>query len=183
MMEIILVSIGLVFALGTLATILWSIVCPSQRIWPPESYTLATPVLVWVPTFTIFGVLLVLGVMEWGTIALPNWMRFGLGIPLIVIGNIVVWSEVAHFGIAQTGGAKGTLRIDGMYRYSRNPQYVADIAIVSGWILLCASAWVAVVGIAGLAALIAAPFAEEPWLKEQYGHEYEDYLARVRRFF
>lgn len=58
--------------------------------------------------------------MEWGTIALPNWMRFGLGIPLIVIGNIVVWSEVAHFGIAQTGGAKGTLRSGGMYRYSRN---------------------------------------------------------------
>lgn len=181
-MEIVLASIGLVFALGTLTAILWSIAHPSRRIWPPKRYTKVTPVLVWVPTLTIFGILVVLGVMEWGTIALPNGLRFGLGIALIAIGNLVVWLEVAHFGMAQTGGAKGSLRTEGMYRYSRNPQYLADIAMVVGWICLSASLLVGVVGLAGVVVLLAAPFAEEPWLKEQYGSEFQGYMKRVRRF-
>ena len=109
-MEIILASTGLVFVLGIQTAILWSIADPSRRIWPPKRYTKVTPVLVWVPTLTIFGILVALGVMEWGTIALPNGLRFGLGIASIVIGNLVVWLEVAHFGMAQTGGAKASLR-------------------------------------------------------------------------
>ena len=120
--------------------------------------------------------------MNWGSLPIPTWLRYGAGIPLIVAGNIIVWSEVAHFGIAQTGGAKGSLRTGGMYRYSRNPQYVADIAMIVGWIVLCASFGVALIGIAGIAVLTAAPFAEEPWLKENYGSAFEDYKATVRRF-
>lgn len=181
-MQIVLGCLGLAFAAATFLAMLWSIAYPERRLWPPKRYTMFTPFLVWVPTFTIFGVLFLLGILEWRTVALPNWCRFGLGLPLIVIGNVVVWSEVTHFGMRQTGGAKGSLRIEGMYRFSRNPQYMADIAIVSGWIMFSASAWVAVLGFAGIAVLIAAPFAEEPWLKEQYGLEYEDYMSKVRRF-
>ena len=33
-----------------------------------------------------------------------------------------------------------------------------------------------------IAVLIAAPFSEEPWLKDQYGTKFEDYSTRVRRF-
>lgn len=117
-----------------------------------------------------------------GGLEIPSWLRFGFGLPLILIGNIVVWMEVSHFGVPQTGGAKGTLRTEGMYRYSRNPQYMADIGIVSGWMILSAAPWAIVVGLAGIAVLIAAPFSEEPWLKDQYGTAFEDYSTRVRRF-
>ena len=178
----ILVFIGLMIAAATFAAMLWSIAYPARRLWPPKRYTMATPILVWVPTFTLFGILIVLGVIEWGSRPIPTWLRFGVGVPLIVAGNVVVWSEAAQFGIAQTGGAKGSLRTSGMYRYSRNPQYVADIAMIFGWIVLCASAGAALVGFAGIAVLIAAPFAEEPWLKEQYGPPFENYKATVRRF-
>jgi len=181
-METVLIVIGLVIAAGTLAAIVWSILYPERRLWPPKQYTKATPALVWVPTFTLFGILIVLGLMNWGSLPIPTWLRFGVGIPLIFAGNLIVWLEAAQFGIAQTGGAKGSLRTGGMYRYSRNPQYVADIAIIIGWIVLCASSGAAIVGIAGIAVLIAAPFAEEPWLKEQYGSAFEDYRAKVRRF-
>lgn len=182
MMQAVLIVVGLVIATGTLAAILWSIAYPERGLWPPKRYTKATPVLVWVPTFALFGILIVLGVMNWGSLPIPTWLRFGVGIPLIVAGNVIVWSEVAQFGIAQTGGAKGSLRTGGMYRYSRNPQYVADIAMIIGWILLCASSGAALVGFAGIAVLIAAPFAEEPWLKEQYCSQFENYRATVRRF-
>ena len=156
MMQAVLIVVGLVIAAGTLAAILWSIAYPERRVWPPKRYRKATPVLVWVPTFTLCGILIVLGFMNWASLPIPTWLRFGVGIPLIVAGNVVVWSEVAQFGIAQTGGAKGSLRTGGMYRYARNPQYVADIAMIIGWIVLCASSGAALVGIAGIAVLIAA---------------------------
>jgi protein-S-isoprenylcysteine O-methyltransferase Ste14 len=109
-------------------------------------------------------------------------LRFGVGLPLILIGNVVVWMEVSHFGVPQTGGAKGTLRTEGMYRYSRNPQYIADIGIVIGWMILSAAPWAMVVGLAGIVVLIAAPFSEEPWLKDKYGSAFDNYSPRVRRF-
>lgn len=181
-MQSLLIILGLGVAAMTLAAILWSIAFPARTIWPPKRYTAVTPLLVWVPTFTLFGVLLLLGVWGWADLAIPSWLRFGVGLPLILIGNVVVWMEVSHFGMSQTGGAKGTLRTEGMYRYSRNPQYMADIGIVSGWIILSAAPWAMVVGLAGIAVLIAAPFSEEPWLREQYGDAFEDYSTRVRRF-
>ncbi|WP_417248133.1 methyltransferase family protein [Celeribacter sp.] len=182
MMELLLVYLGLGIVVATLGSILWSIAYPERRIWPPQRYTAITPILVWLPTFSLFGILLVLGVSSWGNLALPSWLRFGFGIPLIVIGNIVVWSEVAHFGVPQTGGAKGTLRTAGMYRYSRNPQYMADIAIVGGWMMLAAAPSALIVGTASILILISAPFAEEPWLKKQYGSDFEEYMASTRRF-
>lgn len=177
-----LVFLGLGIAAATLGSILWSIAHPERRIWPPQQYSAITPILVWVPTFSLFGTLIVLGVLGWGDLAFPNWLRFGLGLLLIVIGNVIVWSEVAHFGVSQTGGAKGTLRTAGMYRYSRNPQYMADIAIVGGWIILASAPFVLIVGAVAILVLIAAPFAEESWLIEQYGSEFEAYRASTRRF-
>ncbi len=88
------------------AAMLWSIAYPGRRLWPPKRYTMTTPILVWVQTFALFGILIGLGVMEWGNLPIPNWLRFGVGVPLIGAGNVVVWLEVAQFGVAQTRGAK-----------------------------------------------------------------------------
>ncbi len=180
-MELALVILGLAIATGALSVILWSIVFPAQRLWPPKHYTALTPFIVWLPTFTLFGILVVLGLLGWND-ALPAWFKFGIGVPLIAIGNVAVWFEVMHFGMAQTGGAKGVLRTEGLYRFSRNPQYIADISMIIGWIILTSAPWVLVVGIVGIMALIAAPFAEEPWLRNQYGSEFVNYASKVRRF-
>lgn len=182
MMETVLTIVGLGIALSTLAAILWSIARPSQRLWPPIRYTPLTPILVWIPTFVLFGALVALGVLGWGELPIPQWFRFGAGIPLILIGNIVVWSAVAGFGIHKTGGAVGTLQTGGFYRFSRNPQYVADIGMVLGWMILTAAPLVVLVGFAAIIVLVVAPFSEEPWLRSQYGSDFEKYAARVRRY-
>ena len=98
-----LIMLGLGIASATLAAILWSIAFPDKRIWPPRQYTTLTPFLVWVPTFTLFGALILLGVLGWGELEIPSGVRFGVGLPLILIGNLVVWMEVSHFGVPQTG--------------------------------------------------------------------------------
>ena len=83
-MEACLTLLGLGIAAGTLATILWSIASPSQRLWPPDEYTIRTPFLVRIPTFTLFSVLVLLGILEWASLPLPDWMRFWIGVPLIL---------------------------------------------------------------------------------------------------
>jgi protein-S-isoprenylcysteine O-methyltransferase Ste14 len=82
-----------------------------------------------------------------------------------------------------TSGAKAELVTTGLYRYSRNPQYVADMAILVGFVLVT-SAWFAIpVAAAGVLALAVAPFAEEPWLKQSYGEDFETYRSSTRRYF
>ncbi|WP_299140238.1 isoprenylcysteine carboxylmethyltransferase family protein [uncultured Tateyamaria sp.] len=182
MMVVLLTSIGIVIAFGTLAAMVWSIVYPERRLWPPNEYTALTPILVWVPTFTLFGTMIGVGVMEWGSWSIPAAIRYGLGGALIALGNLGVWSEVMKFGVDQTGGASGVLRTGGLYRYSRNPQYVSDMMIVLGWMLMSASPSAFVIGLVSVSVLIVAPFAEEPWLRRTYGERYADYATKVRRF-
>jgi len=181
-METVLTVPGVTIAGVTIAVLLWSTARPDRRIWPPQSYGRWTPVFVWVPTFALFGVIVVLGYLQWGEMELPVSLRYGFGLPIVVLANFAVWYEVAKFGIDQTGGAEGTLKTDGLYRYSRNPQYVADAAMIVGWLILSASPSAVPVGVAAIFALLIAPFAEEPWLKERYGVGYLDYMARIRRF-
>ncbi len=181
-MTFLITLIGFLIAGVSLAALVWSVAYPAKRIWPPNTYSTWTPVVVWVPTFALFGTLIALGVIGWGQMPIPNWVRFGLGIPIIVFSNIVVWNEVRRFGIAQTGGAEGTLKADGLYRYSRNPQYVADACMIFGWLILSASPSVLVVGILAISVLMIAPLAEEPWLRERFGREFDDYCARTRRY-
>ena len=155
---------------------------PKRRIWPPQSYEPITPIIVWGVTYTFFGAIIALGILGWGQTAITDPLRFVLGPTLIVLGNVAVWSEVIKFGIPQTGGAVGSLKVSGLYSFSRNPQYIADIAILTGWALLSASiiAFPAIVG--GILVLLAAPLAEEPWLEEQYGQSFLDYKSKVRRY-
>jgi protein-S-isoprenylcysteine O-methyltransferase Ste14 len=54
--------------------------------------------------------------------------------------------------------------------------------MVIGWMLLTAAPLVVLVGSAAVLVLLAAPFAEEPWLRARYGADFEEYVSRVRRF-
>ena len=71
----------------------------------------------------------------------------------------------------------------GLYRFARNPMYVAGIIALFGWILWSPSL-----------SLIVAPFLffsavhlfvtlyEEPTLKKKFGAAYEEYVKRVPRW-
>jgi protein-S-isoprenylcysteine O-methyltransferase Ste14 len=40
-----------------------------------------------------------------------------------------------------------------------------------------------ILSLLGVFCFWTAPFAEEPWLRRQYGGEYEEYCREVPRFF
>ena len=182
-MIVFLMTVALAIGGVTLAAVMWSIVRPNHRIWPPKAFSPAMAIMCWGGTLAFFGAVIGLGILGWGGISLPNWLRYGVGPVLIVAGNAGVWFEVAGFGVDQTMGAEGELKTGGLYRYSRNPQYVCDIAILVGFGLLSASALALPAILVGITVLIAFPFAEESWLEERYGAAYFNYRSIVRRFF
>jgi protein-S-isoprenylcysteine O-methyltransferase Ste14 len=76
-----------------------------------------------------------------------------------------------------------TLVISGLYRYVRNPMYVAVVAIVVGQALIFSSLSLLI-----YAAVVWTSFHlfvllyEEPALRRRYGHAYDAYQSRVPRW-
>ena len=71
----------------------------------------------------------------------------------------------------------------GLYRFVRNPMYVAGIIVLSGWILWSPSLPLIVATFLFFtAAHLFVIFYEEPTLKKKFGAAYEDYLKRVPRW-
>lgn len=178
----VLICLGLVGAAIAIGAILWSIVHPASRIWPPVRYSHETTLIVWGTTILLIVSIFGLGVIGWGQWEIPNTVRFGIGTTLTVLGNVGVWYEVSRFGFKQTSGAVGTLKTTGLYRYSRNPQYVCDIVLLLGWAVLFASFVALPVILATIIVLLIAPLSEEIWMEEHFGEAYLKYKARVRRY-
>jgi protein-S-isoprenylcysteine O-methyltransferase Ste14 len=76
------------------------------------------------------------------------------------------------------------LVVRGLYKYVRNPMYVGVITAIIGWVILYHS-W----RLARLAIFMCISFElfiifyEEPHLRKIFGAEYEEYCARVGRWF
>lgn len=76
-----------------------------------------------------------------------------------------------------------TIITDGVYKYSRNPIYVA-MAVVYAGIAIVAGSWLALLFLP-LCLLFIRYYViarEEAYLEEKFGKEYLDYKARVRRW-
>ncbi len=177
-----LLAIGLLAAASLIAMLLWSIAFPAKRLWPPVVSTRANRIGVWVLSLLVFASALALAVVDWNQWDWPGSLRWGIGLPMILIGNLVAWRGAARFGMKATSGAPGALVTDGIYRYSRNPQYLADIGIFIGAAILAASPLVALVAAGGIAVLMIAPPAEEPWLEAIHGDAWLAYRHRTRRY-
>lgn len=123
-----------------------------------------------------------IGILDWNSLTINPWLRYPVGILLMLFGFILAMWGVWTLGIHASQGLDGGLVREGPYQFTRNPQYVGDIAIIIGYIFLSNSNMVLIVGILGILWFILAPFAEEPWLRNQLGDEYDKYLTEVPRF-
>jgi protein-S-isoprenylcysteine O-methyltransferase Ste14 len=177
--------VHLAFAVGVLAGgahlagILVSITT-DHRYWPPGERDWR-----FYATWTLSNVLnvaiLAVAALDWGSLGLPLPARVA-GAVLFVGGYAVAIQGGRDLGFEQTLGLAGDLQADGLYRYSRHPQYVGYVVATVGGMLIPASTWA--VPLLGIYLLwwLALPLAEEPWLLEQFGEDYERYRERVPRF-
>ncbi|WP_207587416.1 methyltransferase [Halomontanus rarus] len=147
---------------------------PGERDWEFYAH--------WGISHLLNVVLAALAYLDWNSLGLPRVPTLVAGAVLFVGGFAVALAAGYDLGVEETKGLSGELRTGGWYRYSRNPQYVGYIVATVGFALLANSTLVAVVCALFLGWWLALPFAEEPWLREEYGEAYERYAERVPRF-
>jgi protein-S-isoprenylcysteine O-methyltransferase Ste14 len=111
-----------------------------------------------------------------------------LGALLIAAGLPVLLDSFARFALQGLGTPAPVapprhLVVTGLYRYVRNPMYVAVSSLIFGQGLLFGSVRVLEYGMAvWLGFHLFVLLYEEPTLRAKFGDEYQDFCANVRRW-
>lgn len=180
-MEYLSFAVGALSGSALVAAMAVTIVSDSYRFWPPGDDAHKFRVYR-ACSLTFVLSLVVTGYLDWNAGPLPWPTSAVVGGVLIVVGMVVAREGGVDLGVAETRGQAGELQTGGLYRYSRNPQTVGYSVVFVGAALLSNSMLVATLVVIGVAWLFLAVLAEEPWLREQYGEDYDDYCREVPRF-
>lgn len=133
------------------------------------------------------GVVAFLVPVVWATFARLH-LHWPFGLTLVALGTVGLLWCVRDFYVS----GKGTLApwapprqlvIVGLYRYSRNPMYVAVTVILLGWAVSFRSSGLLLYALAVMVAFhLRVVLGEEPWLARTHGVLWEQYTRRVRRW-
>jgi protein-S-isoprenylcysteine O-methyltransferase Ste14 len=120
----------------------------------------------------------------WDSTDPPTWLQ-ALGWVAIAAGAAVLLEAFARFvveGIGTPAPVAPTekLVVGGLYRYVRNPMYLAVAAVILGQAAVLGS-WLLVAYAAafGMTVWSFVHWYEEPTLRRQFGPAYEEYLRTV----
>jgi protein-S-isoprenylcysteine O-methyltransferase Ste14 len=114
------------------------------------------------------------------------WNLLGL-IPVGVATALLIWTlitGIAHApNAARLGLVPSVLLTDGRYRFTRNPMYVAELALWLGWVLFFGSlaVFLGCMALLLVVNLVLVP-REEKTLEAAFGQAYLMYKKRVPRF-
>ncbi len=110
------------------------------------------------------------------------------GALVMLIGVVLLLWCVRDFYVS----GKGTLApwdppkklvVVGLYRHMRNPMYVGVITLVLGWsVLLTSPVLMLYAFVLAIGFHVRVVNHEEPWLKSQFGSEWEQYRSEVDRW-
>ena len=161
---------------------LWSVAFPEKRTWPPPEKRSWQHALTWACFCIAFLCNAALIILDWNSWVMKDEVRLLLGIPLAIIGALLVSWGVATLGVSNSSGLKGGFVLDGSYRYTRNPQYLGDMLLFIGLSLITNSLFLWITHVLIILVFMITPLAEEVWLEEQYGEEYREYKRGTSRF-
>ena len=159
-----------------------SVVNPARRIWPPPSRKSWQFWLVWSLIAFIFPSLGVLAASSWNSFVFPDELRYLVGFPLAMSGLVLYVLGISGLGTYNSAGLRGELMTGGLYRYTRNPQYLGGVVGLIGLVWFSNATLVLLPGLLAVLLFALWPFSEEPWLRERFGRDYERYCERVPRF-
>jgi protein-S-isoprenylcysteine O-methyltransferase Ste14 len=120
---------------------------------------------------------------------MPGWLLLRvLGVILIVAGVPVLVDSFARFALQGVGTPAPVfptkqLVVTGLYRFVRNPMYVAVVSVILGQGLVLGSIRILEYGaLVWLAFHLFVLANEEPTLHATFGPEYEQFCAAVHRW-
>jgi protein-S-isoprenylcysteine O-methyltransferase Ste14 len=140
--------------------------------------------LVHIAAYTFHGMFM--GVLIWGPQGIASMKPLAwIGIPLMVIGvGITVYAmDLFRTFSRWVGNQTPGLRTGGLYRYSRNPQFVGYGLLILGCILAWWNTWAWLGMLAYCILVYFVARIEEEHLTGVYGEAYRGYCSRVPRFF
>lgn len=105
-------------------------------------------------------------------------LQFYLGLSLFLVGILLFAISVVCFAFPNDEG----LNINGIYKFSRNPMYVAYFVCFLGMSLLIQSLIMLVMVLIFQISAHWIIVLEERWCLEKFGKSYEDYTKKVRRY-
>jgi len=111
-----------------------------------------------------------------------------VGVLLIAAGLTVLLDSFARFALQGLGTPAPIfptrhLVVSGLFRYVRNPMYVAVVSLILGQGLFFGSLLILEYGIAvWVGFYLFVLIYEEPALRKNYGPEYEEFCANVPRW-
>ena len=155
---------------------------PGRRIWPPPGRHSWQYLSTWIGWWVAIGLHAALLVLDWNSWAFQSPIRFVIGIPLTLLGGLLAGWGMLTAGWTNTSGLRAGFVSSGPYRFTRNPQYVGDMVFFVGVSVMANSVFLWIAHFLLSLWFVMAPLLEEPWLEEQYGEPYREYLRRVPRF-
>jgi len=174
-------DVALLFLL--LAGAVWSVAFPARRIWPPPGKNSWQYWLTWTVFYLVFGLNAALLILNWNSWVFKSDLRFIVGLPLTLLGALLVSWGIATLGVQNTSGLKAGFVATGPYRFTRNPQYLGDITLFLGLSIVANSLYLWITHVLTIIIFVIIPLAEETWLEGQYGEEYVQYKHEIPRFF
>jgi len=111
-----------------------------------------------------------------------------LGVCLLALGTVLYLRCVWDFAVSGGGtpapiDAPKRLVTNGVYRYSRNPIYVAVLIAIAGWASLFQAPVLLIYGVALFALYtLVVQRHEEPHLAREFGDQYTAYTATTPRW-
>jgi protein-S-isoprenylcysteine O-methyltransferase Ste14 len=174
--------ITLIFELLLASGLVFSLLVPDKRIWPPPRTRSWQYWYIHLSTEISILCFYILGFLDWSTFFFKHWLRYFVSPLLIASGVMLFLWGLRTLTLNTSLGSKDKLIKEGVYRHLRNPQYLGTILFIAGSILLFNSLYQYVAGVIGIMCFFLAAFAEEPWLREQFKEEYDAYYKEVPRF-
>ena len=170
-----LFAIDVLILLMLLTGAFWSVALPDRRIWPPPYRYSWQQVLTWICCCSVYGLNTALLILDWNSWRFETNLRFIIGIPLALLGGLLVVWGITSLGGTNTSGLQGGFVSSGPYRFTRNPQYVGNIILFVGVSTIANSLLLWITHALLTPVFVIAPLTEEAWLERQYGQVYDEY--------
>ena len=141
------------------------------------------------PLIHLVSIMAAVGLAAFFPLALPaSGLSVSLGSGLLILSLLIAGSAFRQFARNDNPVPPNqqitSLMKEGVFRFTRNPLYLALALLHIGIGLISGNAWVLITLLPALLVVRYYVIArEEAYLARRFGQEYLDYQARVRRWF